>query len=295
MPVSNDFQAHLDSGTTTLCRCWVVTRRDGVVMGFTDHDSDVAFDGIVFRANTGMSAKALSQTSGLSVDNTEAVGALSDAAVTEADILAGRFDGAGVRAWLVNWVDPNERLQQFTGALGEITRTGQAFQAELRGLSELLNQPQGRVYQKPCAAILGDAACKFDLNTVGYSIDTMVETVDDARLFRFSAMDGFGPRWFETGRLIMQSGAASGLIGVIKNDRFDGTVRVVELWQSLRADVAVGDALRLEAGCDKRAETCRVKFNNFNNFRGFPFIPGEDWLISYPIRGGANDGGSLQG
>jgi uncharacterized phage protein (TIGR02218 family) len=51
--------------------------------------------------------------------------------------------------------------------------------------------------------------------------------------------------------------------------------------------------VRLEAGCDKRQATCRFKFNNIENFQGFPYIPGDDWLVSYPTRGGQNDGGSL--
>jgi uncharacterized phage protein (TIGR02218 family) len=51
--------------------------------------------------------------------------------------------------------------------------------------------------------------------------------------------------------------------------------------------------VRLEAGCDKRAETCRLKFANFLNFRGFPHLPGEDWLTAVPKAEGANDGGSL--
>lgn len=295
MAISEQFQAHLDSGATTLCRCWAVERRDGTQMGFTDHDLPLAFEGLSFRASSGMTARALSQTTGLSVDNSEAVGALSDAAIREADILAGRFDGAKVRAWLVNWADPEDRVLQFAGQLGELTRSGGAFQAELRGLTELLNQPQGQVYQKPCAAVLGDERCKFDFNTAGYSTEITVEEVEDARVFHFAGLNGFEPRWFEAGRLVMLDGAAAGLIGIIKNDRYVDDIRVVELWESLRADVTVGDALRLEAGCDKRAETCRVKFNNFNNFRGFPHMPGEDWLISYPISGGANDGGSRIG
>ena len=51
--------------------------------------------------------------------------------------------------------------------------------------------------------------------------------------------------------------------------------------------------IRIEAGCDKRADTCRVKFGNFLNFRGFPHIPGEDWLTSYPVSSRANQGRSL--
>ncbi|WP_212525982.1 DUF2163 domain-containing protein [Actibacterium sp. MT2.3-13A] len=294
MAVPGDLLAHLGTGATTLCRCWAVTRRDGVVMGFTDHDRELSFDGIAFRPNTGLTARALTQTTGLSVDNTEALGALSDDAVREADLLAGRYDGAGVRAWLVNWTAPEQRAIQFQGTIGEVTRSGGAFQAELRGFAEALNQPQGRVYQKPCAAVLGDASCGFDLGQLGYATERAVEEVAEARVFRFAGLAGFEPRWFEAGRLRVLDGEGAGVIGIIKNDRYKGGVRVVELWQSLRLPVAAGDRVRLEAGCDKRAETCRLKFNNLLNFRGFPHVPGEDWLISYPVSGGRNDGGSLQ-
>lgn len=293
MAVSQEMLAHLQSGATTLCRCWAVERKDGVVMGFTDHDGAVRFDGITFAANTGMTARALTQTTGLAVDNSEAVGALSADAVREADILAGHYDGAQIRAWLVNWADPDERVMHFRGTVGELTRVGGAFQAELRGLAEALNQPQGRAYQKPCTAVLGDSACRFDLDQLGYAAELEVGAVEDARVFRFPGENGFEPRWFEGGRMRVLSGASKGVSAVIKNDRYEGDVRTVELWESLRAGIAAGDSVRLEAGCDKRAETCRLKFNNLLNFRGFPHIPGEDWLMSYPVSGGANDGGSL--
>jgi len=72
----------------------------------------------------------------------------------------------------------------------------------------------------------------------------------------------------------------------------DGS-RQIELWEPIRAAVGAGDTLRIEAGCDKRAETCRLKFNNIVNFQGFPFVPGEDWLTSVPQGRGEDDGGSL--
>jgi uncharacterized phage protein (TIGR02218 family) len=285
--------AHLESGATTVARAWRVARRDGAVLGFTDHDRDLTFDGVVHVAGTGLTAKALQQTTGLSVDNTEATGALSDAAITEDDILAGRFDGAEVTAWLVNWASPEDRVMQFRGSLGEVVRAGGAFQAELRGLTELLNQPQGRVIQRPCAAILGDGACRFDLSLPGYFSERAVEEVEGGRVFRWTSFTGFDDRWFERGRFRVLTGAAAGVIGVVKNDRLTGLHRDVELWQAVLPGIAAGDMVRIEAGCDKRAETCRLKFGNFLNFRGFPHVPGEDWLASYPVRTARNDGGSL--
>jgi len=293
MGISAEFQAHLDTGITSVCRCWAVVRRDGMSYGFTDHDQALAFEGIDFKADSGLTAKALQQTSGLAVDNTEALGALTDAAITEEDIAAGRFDGAEVRAWLVNWADLSQRTLQFRGTIGELQRSGGAFQAELRGLTEALNQPQGRVYQKPCMAVLGDADCRFAFDVPGYVTELAIETVEEARLFRFAAFGGFDARWFESGRFVVLSGAATGLVGVVKNDRQTAEHREIELWEALRAEIATGDLVRIEAGCDKRAKTCRLKFQNLLNFRGFPDIPGEDWLMSYPTSGGVNTGGSL--
>lgn len=288
-----ELEAHLKTGATSLCRAWAVVRSDGQTYGFTDHDLNLEFEGIEFRAETGMSAGAIQQATGLSVDNTEAVGAVSDAALREEDIQAGRFDGAEVRAWLVNWADVSQRVLQFRGSLGELKRAGGAFQAELRGLTEALNQPLGRVYQSPCSAVLGDAACKVDLTLPGYFAKVPVEVVEDRKVFRFADMTEFDDRWFERGRVVVVSGAAEGLIGLVKNDRLSGEGRTVELWEALGASVAAGDMIRLEAGCDKRSETCRLKFDNLLNFRGFPHIPGDDWLMGYPSEGEPLDGGSL--
>lgn len=287
-----DLKAHLAAGITTTCRCWALTRGDGLVMGFTDHDGDLSFEGIVFRAGTGLGALAVQQTTGLSVDNTGAIGALSDAAITEADIDAGRYDGAELRAWLVNWRDVAARQLQFRGTIGELRRQDGAFEAEVRGLTEALNRPLGRVYQKPCSAVLGDGDCRFDLETPGYSTERPVETVEARRIFRFAALDGFAADWFRHGVLRVQSGAAAGLLGLIKRDRQAPKARVIELWHPLRAEIAPGDMLRLEAGCDKRFVTCLLKFDNVVNHQGFPDIPGDDWTITDPARSGALDGGS---
>lgn len=284
---------HLAAGVSNVCRLWVVERRDGLVLGFTDHDCDLEVEGMLHRAGSGLSASALQQAAGLSVDNSEAVGALSDAAITEADLAAGRYDGASVRIWLANWREPTARREIFRGTLGEIVRRGSEFRSELRGLAEPLNQPVGFAYTRGCSAVLGDARCRFDLRTPGYVCEVAAEAVEDGRVFTFAALPGFGPRWFELGRLEVVGGAAAGLRAMVKSDRQTAGGRRIELWQSIRAPVVAGDRLRIFAGCDKRAETCRMKFANFLNFRGFPFLPGEDWLAAYPRADRPATGGSL--
>lgn len=291
MTAAGGVLAGLSAGAATLCRVWVIERQDGRRLGFTDHDGDLPFMGVSCRAGSGLTASALQQAGGLSVDNSEAVGLIGGEAITEEDLAAGRYDGAGVRVWLVDWAAPAEHREIFRGTLGEVVRAGTGFRVELRGLTEPLNQPQGEVYARSCSAVLGDGRCRFDLSRPGYRLERAVERIEDGRVLIFGggqggAGQGFDDRWFEGGRLEVLSGGAAGLVAAIRSDRQRGGLRRLELWEGLRADVVPGDLVRLTAGCDKRAETCRMKFNNLINFRGFPHLPGEDWLTA-PARAGA--------
>lgn len=283
---------HLATGVTTVCRAWSLTRKDGGALGFTDHDRAFSFEGVEFRASTGLTARAMEHSTGLAVDNSEAIGAISDDAIREEDVRAGLYDGAVLRSWLVNWADVSQRSLVFKGTLGEIERQGKAFRAELRGLGEALNQPQGRVYQRPCTAVLGDAQCGVTTVGPGLSVEAELASVAGGTELAFASQPGFAAGWFTRGRLTVLSGAAAGQIGVIKRDRDVSGQRLVDVWEALGA--GPGDMVRLEPGCDKTVETCRVKFDNLLNFRGFPDIPGEDWLVAYPVKAGVNDGGSLR-
>ncbi len=279
---------HLAGGATTLARAWAIRRRDGVEMGFTDHDRPLFFAGIDFRPDAGFAARMLVSGSGLAVDNTEVLGALSHEAITAAEIEAGRWDGAEVRAWIVNWADPAQRHLRFRGHLGEIRRAEGAFHAELRGLTDALNRPQGRVFQRDCAAVLGDATCRFDPATPGFSATRALPAAGDGQHVTLPDLGDHADRWFEKGRVEVLTGSAAGLAGVVKDDRLlpDGS-HALTLWEPIRAPLAAGDSLRLIAGCDRRAATCRLKFDNLVNFQGFPDIPGDGWIIAGPRAGRA--------
>lgn len=291
MAYSPNLQAHLDSGATTLCRAWGLRRTDGLVLGFTDHDEDLAFDSVTYRANSGLSAQALQQSTGLSVDNTEAVGALQGAAITEKDISAGRYDGAEIETWLVNWANPDDRSLMFRGSIGEIQYGESAFQAELRGLTEALNTPRNRVFQDLCQTGLGSPACGIDMSGAAYSVETTVQERVSATILRVTDLSGFEERWFERGQFEVLSGLGQGLRGLVKSDTRRVGYSEVSLWEELRCEISAGDVVRLQAGCDKAKATCRDKFQNTINFQGFPHIPGDDWLLAYPVRSGNNNGG----
>ncbi len=284
---ADNLRARLTEGATRLARCWEIIRKDGVRLGFTDHDCALEFEGIVFEANAGLDAGTLERSSGLSVDNAQAVGALRSDRVSEVDILAGRYDGAEVRQWLVDWSDPEARIELFRGTVGEIRSGGGQFEAELRGLSEALNHPVGRAYLKTCDRVLGDAKCGVDLNVPRFAAIGVVTEAEDRSKLSFYPETAFDAGWFTGGALTWIEGANAGLGGLVRADQDSGAERTLVLWAEAKLDIRPGDRFRVVAGCDKHIGTCRAKFGNGLNFRGFPYMPGDDWVTAYPRQGTA--------
>ncbi len=300
--ISPALAAHLAGGATTLCHCWRLRRRDGATLGFTDHDRDLAFDGLVFEAAAGLTASAVETSAGLAVDNLDVVGALASERLNDGDLAAGLYDDAAIEIWRVNWQAVDERVLMRKGNLGEVSRGATGFSAEVRGLAHRLNQPVGRLFQFTCDADLGDARCGLDIGTL--TATGTILAVEENRIFSVSGIESFAEGWFERGRLAFTSGANAGagmevkfhapapgggaaIYGLGASAPGGATV---ELWQPMARDVGVGDTFELTAGCDKLFSTCRDKFSNAVNFRGFPHMPGNDFVVSYASSGEVNDG-----
>jgi uncharacterized phage protein (TIGR02218 family) len=287
-------QAKLDAGVTTLCRCWLIARSDGVTQGFTDHDEDLVVGAVTCRAGAGLTASEVSQKLGLAVDGSEISGALADDSLNEDDLAAGRYDAASVELWLVDWSEPDLCVLLAKGSLGEIKREGTAFTAELRGLSQRLAEDSGRLFTATCSADLGDARCTIDLTDAAYRGTGTVVAMSATASFTADGLDAFDDGWFTAGKLTFTGGANAGLAIEVKSHR-KVTAVALDLWQAMPEPIEAGDAFTVTAGCDKRFSTCHDRFNNVVNFRGFPHIPGNDFVIRYPLPGeSANDGNSMQ-
>jgi uncharacterized phage protein (TIGR02218 family) len=292
-PIPPDLAAHLAGAVTTLCRCWRLTRRDGVTSGFTDHDRDLAFAETTFLARTGLEAAEAGSELGFAVGGGEVAGALVSAGITEADIAAGLYDDAEVEAWLVNWAEPSQRMLLATGSIGEIRRADGAMVAEIRGPMHRLDEARGRSYRATCGADLGDTRCGIDLAAAAFRTAGIVASTDGA-LALASGGIGEPDGWFTGGRLTWTGGANAGLSVEVRAHRRIGGAAELDLWQRAVRPIAAGDGFTVTAGCDKRAETCRDRFANIANFRGFPHMPGNDFLMRVPRAGDAGmDGGSL--
>lgn len=279
-PISPALAAHLASGATTLCWCWRLTRRDGMRQGFTDHDRAVTFDGTAFEASAGFTASDIKDGLGLSVANLEVTGALSSTHLDEADLAAGLYDDARVEIFRVNWQDPSQRLLMRTGSIGEVRRSGSTFTAEIRGLAHYLQQPKGRLFQYTCDADLGDRRCSLDLSSPALRGSGVVASIASPRRFEATGLDAFATNWFTRGLLTFTSGAASGQSIEVKAHALSGALAIIDLWQPARLPLATGQTFTVSAGCDRHIETCRAKFSNTVNFRGFPAMPGNDLLTA---------------
>lgn len=265
--------SHLAQEVTTLATCWSIMRKDGVALYFTDHDENLTIDGQVYEASDSMNPSAVSSQSGLTVDNLELQGILSVEAITQEDLLSGRYDHAQISVFMVNYEAPSTgKLKLKTGWLGEVTVQGGQFTAEMRGLSAQLQQTIGEVYTKSCRATLADARCGVNLSA--YSFSGTVTGIEANFAFT-DASKTQSNGYFSGGLLRFTSGANQGLSMEVR----DFTNRRFGLFLPLPNLIALGDTYTVSAGCDKEFTTCIGKFNNALNFRGEPHVPGIDKLL----------------
>jgi hypothetical protein len=158
----DDMTARIESGAASLCHAWVLRRADGAELGFTDHDRDLVVDGVSCRAASGWTAGAADSAVGLSGGSMAVAGGLDDAAITDADVEAGLYDGASVALWRVDWDRPDLKVRLWAATLARIRREGAGFTAELEGPLAKLERVVGRTFGRECDAVLGDARCRIE-------------------------------------------------------------------------------------------------------------------------------------
>lgn len=206
-------------------------------------------------------------------------------------------DGAGSFATVAGL---RARTLAFNAASVDVTDQESAgrwhhFRCEVRGLAHELQQPKGRIIQYGCDADLGDARCTINLNQAAYRSDdgVVADLGASPRSFTASGLDGYANNWFTRGLVTWLSGANAGRPSEVKVHAKSSGVVAVSLWQRPAEDIVAGDSFRIAAGCDKQFKTCRTKFDNTRNFRGFPHVPGNDFMLSVARRADKNDGKKL--
>ena len=272
--ISAELKTHISGEVTTLATCWHLERRDGVVLGFTDHDNDLVVEALTYKAATGFTPSAVQTTSSFAVDNLDIEGMLDSSAITENDIMAGLYDYAEIEVFMVNYIDLTQgKMNLRSGWLGEVSFSQNRFVTEVRGLTQSLAQKIGDVFSPTCRALLGDARCKIDLED--FTFEAEVTGVIDKRVFSASSLVN-PTEFFSAGKIKFTSGANLNLEMEVKDYVLGGNIALV---LPLPYVVEVGDEFEIVAGCDKSFNTCIDKFENAVNFHGEPHVPGMDAIL----------------
>jgi uncharacterized phage protein (TIGR02218 family) len=263
---------HIENEVTTLASCWKLTLKDGSVLGFTNHSEDIVFEEVSYKADTGFTRGAVESSADLSVNNSDIEGMLNSSAITEEDIMAGKYDFAELVLFMVNYADLTQGMIMLRrGWLGEVSLVRNRFVAEVRGLTERLSKVIGEYYSPSCRTDFASGLCK--INAALYRVTGSISAVSNSQLF-FDNTRAEAAGYFSQGKITFTSGLNDGLSMEVKTYT-PGSIMLV---LPMPYDVAVGDSYSLQAGCDKTFATCRSLYNNAVNFRGEPHIPGTDAL-----------------
>lgn len=275
--ISAALEAHLAGEVTTLATCWKLKRRDNILLGFTDHDQDIVFDSLTYKASTGFTPSAIDNGASLAVDNLDVEGMLTDTSISESDILAGKYDFAEIEIFQVNYRDLSQGVLKLRrGWLGEVSLQKQRFIAEVRGLTQRLSQTIGELFSPSCRATLGDNRCK--VNLAAHTVTGSVTSVTSNQEFTDSARTE-ASGIFTFGLLTFTSGANNGFAMEVKEYLYNAAGGRLSLALAMPYVITPGDNYQLSKGCDKTLSTCFSRFDNVVNFRGEPSVPGLDRML----------------
>lgn len=281
-------QASLDLRATTVSMLWRIDRTDGLSFYFTDHDVDIVYSGHTYLAATSFTGSAIQEQLGLAVSNLDILGVFNDDSITEEDLIGGRYDGATMRLYMIDWSAPGPTTVAQIGryTLGQTQMGDLAFQAEMRSLAQHFAQHIGALCSPKCRTLLGMASgvakletgCNF---TMPAAVTGTIAAITDRKTFQVSAAGSYpnGTKgslsggYFSFGTVKFTNNNCSGIAQeVLDNDAsLNFTMRL-----PFPLDFAVGDAVEMQIGCDRTAPVCANNFNNIVNFRGEPYVPGTD-------------------
>lgn len=275
-------QNHLEGSLLTIAHLWQLTRRDGVVMRFTDHFQDITINFEVFRAAASFTPTAQVFDNSASPNNTKAGTYFDDDSITPEDVRSGVYRKAYYEFMLVNYLDlpaslPSSKAPILgSGYISEVTNKGnEEFIFEYLGLSRLLSQKVGLTTQGMCQANLGDSNCRKDLTAFTHT-GTVISAGDGNKVLVTDLVQT--PNDFFNGVITFNTGDNTGLTSDIFEHPGGGILRLARAMPFI---IQPGDFFTIITGCDKTPEQCNDKYNNIANYyAGFPFVPGIDFIRS---------------
>ncbi len=253
---------------------WRIERRDGVTLGFTSHDRDLWFDGLLHHAAPGMLPSAIRRHARLEADSVEMEGALTHDAISVADLAAGRFDGAKIAVGTVDW-ESLDFAVLYRGELGGTSQEGAGFSAELRSAKAALEADPVPRTSPTCRARFCGPGCTLSAAYFTHEVQLASADLEENRVL-FSG--GPAPEAMLSGSLRWIDGPHAGITMEVVDADASGLLLDI----ALEASLETGTRALLREGCDQTLASCAARFGNAANFQGEPYLPGNDVLARYP-------------
>jgi len=316
--ISYNFQNHLLRSVTTCAFLIRITRKDGEVYCFTDHDRDILFGGQVFESNIGLDmVSVIRSLSSMEIDSADLKFIYDQSGISRADVMSRKFTGATMETWVVNWADPDaQNIQRYTGVLGKPVIGDLDCSFDVPGLSQNLKKRIGEITSQSCRAELGDSRCGINLVrftekavVIGVSgnycfaaeiIEQHYSNASRTLTVHASTYNVGGSDWFTNGLVVWDADLdETGFTEAVNGDQLnDGATAKIQkynivswpglgscptfyLAESADFEIQVGDKFRAISGCLKSPLACQNKFDNYKNYRGEPNLPGPDAAQEY--------------
>ena len=270
--ISANLKAHMAQPATTMAVCFRVTRTDGVEYFYTDHDQDFDYSGDTYTALGGVNVTSLESATGTGVDNLDLQTTIESTGLTDSDIIAGLLDFASFELFALNYnVIGDGIISLKAGTIGEYSSADPEAIFELRGLTQYLQQRVGDLMMRRCGVGLGSAECGVALGP--HTVTGAVTGVTNRQTFTVDTVPAA-----RGGLFTFTSGNNNGLSMEVRS--ISGST--INLSLPIAYDITGGDTYSAYRGCDFLDSTCKDVFDNLVNFRGYPFLTGNDKLLSFP-------------
>ena len=283
LQLSSTLNTALAGAVLSLSRCYLITRSDGVQLGFTDHDENIVIGLITYQARSGFDATNLSTNTNLSTDNMELNSVLDSALISERELATGKYDLARLDIFDVDWENLPATLiltppfnfipRVINATLGRVEMSDRDYKVEATGRTFKLQQKIGSLTSPSCPHDLGNSQCGVNLAT--YTTSHTVTSVTSRSKFIANNSQAEGVLY--GGVITFTSGLNNGYKDTISANQSNGSIL---LFEQAPFNVVIGDTFTAVKGCDKSRGTCQAKFNNIINFGGFPDVPGANVYVT---------------
>jgi uncharacterized phage protein (TIGR02218 family) len=286
--IASGLLSHIQGEVLTLNTCVLVTRTDGAIFGYTDCDTDLIVSGQLYKASTGVITSQNTSADKFTVDQVEITSFLDSSEMTEADVMAGKWDYAAVSMFQVNRNNPSAGVYHMRdGLLGQVAISSPIqFKAEHRGLAQFLQKNIGHpvtptcrwdLYSNSLTPAPGQPWGMCQVDPTAYAVTGVaVTSVTNNQAFHASSL-GQPATYFQGGTLTWTSGANNGRSMDIQASATAGSI-VLQL--PMLNNIGIGDTFTIYPGCQKRfSQDCVAKFSNGLRFGGFKDLPGLDKIM----------------